>query len=129
MAKKESKQPTNAELEILHVLWEKGPSTVREVYKTILEKRETGYTTVLKLMQIMTEKGLLTCDKKVRPQLYTASQSQQKTQRQLIGDLLERAFSGSPGKLVLQALSAKESTPEERRMIRELLDKLERDKS
>ncbi|MFH2001748.1 MAG: BlaI/MecI/CopY family transcriptional regulator [Planctomycetota bacterium] len=128
MARQENRQPTNAELEILLVLWDKGPCTVREVYKSIAAKREAGYTTILKLMQIMTEKGLLLCDKNVRPQLYKVVQSQQKTQRQLIGDLLDRAFSGSPGNLVLQALSTKKATQEERRKIRELLDQLEGEK-
>lgn len=127
MSGKDKKQPTNAELEILQVLWEKGPSTVREVFQILNEQREAGYTTVLKLMQIMTGKGLLNCDKKVRPQIYRAAQSRQKTQRQLIGHLLDKAFSGSPGNLVLQALSTKKATPEERKRIRELLDRLERE--
>ncbi len=125
MARQESRQPTNAELEILNILWDSGPSTVRKVYQTLEENREIGYTTVLKVMQIMTDKGLLLCDKTVRPQIYRVSQSQRTTQRQLLSDLLERAFSGSPGSLVLQALSAKKPTTQERKKIRELLDELE----
>jgi predicted transcriptional regulator len=100
---------------------------VRDVFLLLSERAGTGYTTVLKLMQIMADKGLLKCNKKVRPQVYRPAQTQQKTQRQLIGDLLDRAFSGSPGKLVLQALSSRRATSEERQQIRELLDKLERD--
>jgi predicted transcriptional regulator len=125
MGSKEKKHPTNAELEILQVLWERGPSTVRQVYKELAATREPGYTTVLKLMQIMTEKGLLIRDLKVRPQVYRVAQPQSKTQRILVGDLLERAFKGSPGSLVLQALSTNKATPEELKKIRDLLDKLE----
>jgi len=127
MTKRQRKKPTNAELEILRVLWERGPSTVREVFHALQASRSTGYTTVLKLMQIMTDKGLVQRDKAVRPQIYEAIYSQGQTQRQLLGDLLDRAFSGSPGKLVLQALSEKKTTPEERREIRKLLDELERE--
>ena len=125
MTKRQRKKPTDAELEILRVLWERGPSTVREVFQTLQQTRDTGYTTVLKLMQIMTDKGLVQRDKAVRPQIYEAIYSQGQTQRQLLGDLLDRAFSGSPGKLVLQALSEKQTTAEERREIRRLLDQLE----
>jgi BlaI family penicillinase repressor len=127
MTTRQRKQPTNAELEILRVLWQRGPSTVRQVFQTLQKARGTGYTTVLKLMQIMTDKGLLQRDTTVRPQVYEAIYSQGQTQRQLLGDLLDRAFSGSPGKLVLQALSEKKTTPEERREIRRLLDELERE--
>ena len=125
MTKRQRKKPTDAELEILRVLWERGPSTVREVFHALQSSRSTGYTTVLKLMQIMTDKQLLQRDKAVRPQIYEAIYSQGQTQRQLLGDLLDRAFSGSPGKLVLQALSEKQTTAEERREIRRLLDQLE----
>jgi predicted transcriptional regulator len=125
MTTRQRKQPTNAELEILRVLWQRGPSTVREVFHALRQTRSTGYTTVLKLMQIMTDKALLQRDTTVRPQVYEAIHSQGQTQRQLLGDLLDRAFSGSPGKLVLQALSEKKTTPEERREIRKLLDELE----
>ena len=127
MAKREHKRPTDAELAILRVLWTHGPSTVREVYQELGESRGIGYTTVLKLMQIMTEKGSLRRDEAVRPQVYEAVQTQRQTQRQLLRDLADRAFAGSPGNLVLQALSTKKTTPEERRQIRELLDQLERD--
>ncbi len=121
------KRPTNAELEILRVVWSRGPSTVREVFVELGRTRDTGYTTVLKLMQIMIGKGLLRRDETVRPQVYQPARPQRHTQRQLLGDLLERAFSGSPGRLVLQALSTKKTTPEERKQIRQLLEKLERE--
>ena len=117
--------PTDGELEILRVLWSRGPSTVREVYQTLNETREAGYTTVLKLMQIMTEKGFLRPDRSVRPQVFKPIQTKRETQRRLVRDLLERAFSGSAGNLVLQALSTKKATPEELAEIRRILDRLE----
>jgi predicted transcriptional regulator len=126
MSRRAHKRPTDAELEILRVIWSLGPSTVREVHAELQARRDTGQTTVLKLMQIMTEKGLLRRDETVRPQVYEPARSKHQTQRQLIGDLLDRAFSGSPGNLVLQALSSKKTTAEERRQIRDLLDDLER---
>lgn len=119
--------PTEAELEILGVVWERGPSTVREVLHALQQRREIGYTTVLKLMQIMADKEILVCDKSVRPQVYRAAKSRHLTQKQLVRNLLERAFAGSPGNLILQALSAKKSTAEERRRIRDFLDQLEED--
>ena len=127
MTKARNKRPTDAELEILHVLWRLGPSIVRDVFAEMAISRDIGKTTVLKLMQIMTEKGLLVRDETVRPQVYQVARSQGDTQRQLLRHLLDRAFSGSPGNLVLQALSTKKTTPQERRQIRELLDELERD--
>lgn len=127
MAKNRNKRPTDAELDILRVLWTRGPSTVRDVFRELNAAREIGYTTVLKLMQIMTDKGLLTRDEAVRPQVYQVTRSQGHTQRQLLRHLLDRAFSGSPGNLVLQALSTKKTTAKERRQIREMLDELERD--
>jgi len=123
--KNEAKQPTQAELEILQTIWDLGPSTVRDVFVALNRQKETGYTTVLKIMQIMTEKGLLLCDKKVRPQVFSVAQSMQKTQRRLVKDLLDKAFSGSPGNLVLHALASKKTTPEERIKIRELLERLD----
>jgi len=122
-----NKRPTDAELEILRVLWARGPSTVRDVFRVLAARRDIGYTTALKFMQIMTDKGLLRRDESVRPQVYKVVRSEGHTQRQLLRHLLDRAFSGSPGNLVLQALSAKKTTPQERRQIRELLDELERD--
>ena len=119
------KRPTDAELAILRVIWELGPSTVRAVFNHLRKGQEIGYTTVLKLMQIMTEKHLLERDVSVRPQVFRPARPRSHTQRHLVRDLLDRAFSGSPGDLVLQALSSRKSTPEELRMIREFLDRLE----
>ncbi len=120
-------KPTEAELSILKVLWDKGPSTVREVLEALNPQldKEVGYTTVLKLLQIMTDKGLVVRDETQRSHIYEAARLREVTQRQLIGDLLERAFDGSAGRLVLQALSAKEATQEELDEIRSLLDSLE----
>ncbi|MCH2133526.1 MAG: BlaI/MecI/CopY family transcriptional regulator [Phycisphaerales bacterium] len=123
----QSPKPTDAECTILDAIWQRGSATVREVFEDIQSQRAMGYTSVLKFMQIMTEKGLLTCDKSVRPQVYKARQSQQQTQRNLVRDLVDRAFQGSPGNLALQALSLKKSSPTEIRRIRELLDRLEGD--
>ena len=119
-------RPTDAELAILSVLWERGPSTVREVHDELISQaHETGYTTILKLLQIMTEKGLVVRDESQRAHIYEARYSEQKTQRQLLTDLMERAFGGSPAKLVMQALSSKKTSAEELEKIRELLVTLE----
>ena len=128
MAKQSTKRrkPTDSEMKILNVFWEHGAKkSVREVYEHLSQTEEIGYTTVLKFMQIMTDKGFLLRDSSVRPQLFTVAQPQQQTQRMILSDLVERAFSGSTGELALQALSTKQSTPEELREIRALLDKLE----
>ena len=119
------RKPTDSEVKILSVIWKHGPKTVREVYDLMSQKETIGYTTVLKFMQIMTEKGLLERDASVRPQIFSASQPQQQTQRMMLRDLVDRAFAGSPGNLALQALSTRKSTPKELREIRTLLDKLE----
>ena len=124
---KDVPRPTNAELAILRVLWERGPSTVRQVHKALDRDRqsETSYTTALKLLQIMTEKGLVEKDDSERPQVYTARLSQEQTQRQLVKDLLDRAFGGSARQLVMQALAAKEASDEEMAEVEQLLDRLE----
>jgi BlaI family penicillinase repressor len=118
-------KPTDAELSILRVLWELGPSTVRQVQEALNERRETGYTTVLKLLQIMTEKGLVERDETERTHVYQASLPQEQTQRQLVSDLLDRAFGGSAKQLVLQALATKKTSAKEMAEIRRLLDQLE----
>ena len=123
--KSEIRKPTDAEFKILSVIWDRQSTTVREVFNQLSENEEIGYTTVLKLMQIMTDKGLLKRDTSVKPQVYKAAVPQKKTQGMLLNDLLDRAFSGAPGPLVLQALSIKKSSPGELRQIREMLDKLE----
>jgi len=118
-------KPTDSECLILSSIWDLKSATVRQVHGRISETQEMGYTTVLKFMQIMTEKGLLQRDTSVRPQLYQAAEPRQKTQKTLLNDLLDRAFGGSPGTLALQALSMRKSTPEELKELRELIDKLE----
>jgi predicted transcriptional regulator len=120
------RRPTDAELTILRVLWDRGPTTVREVYKILNSGKEVGYTTVLKLMQIMTEKGLVERDENCRPQLYRPCFPREQTERQLIKDLVDRAFGGSAKRLVMQALDVKKASPRELAQIEKLLDKLER---
>lgn len=119
-----SPKPTPAELAILRVLWDHGPSTVRQIQEN-LEDPDTGYTTVLKLVQIMATKGLVMRDESQRAHVYRATEGQEQVQRQLVGDLMDRAFGGSAAKLVLRALSTKPSTPEELAEIRSLLEKME----
>lgn len=118
-------RPTEAELAILQVLWEGGPRTVRAIQQVMHATKPTGYTTVLKMLQIMTEKGLVDRDETVRPQIYRASQSREHTQRRLVGDLVQRAFGGSMKALVLQALSTKKSSPQELAAIEQFLDRME----
>lgn len=117
-------RPTDAELAILKVLWQRGASTVRQVMERLCEERPTGYTTVLKLMQIMTEKGLVERDESQRTHVYRAAYSQGQTQRQLVDDLLDRAFGGSARNLVMQALSSRRASAEELEEIRKLLDEM-----
>lgn len=119
------KRPTDSELNILAVVWEFGTATVRQIHDELLETQDIGYTTVLKLMQIMTEKGLLERDTGVRPQVYRAARPKGQTQKAMLRELADRAFKGSPGALVQQALSLKKTSPEELREIRALLDELE----
>jgi len=126
MAKSDPPRPTAAELEILRVLWSLGPSTVREVHDRLNQTKPMGYTTVLKLMQIMADKGLVGRNEDQRAHVYEASGRQEDTQRQLVGDLVERAFGGSATQLVMQALAAKRATPEELAEIRRILDEFER---
>ncbi len=118
-------RPTDSELAILRVLWRRGPSTVRQVQEDLSTVQPTGYTTVLKFLQIMSEKGLVTRDESQRTHVYRARLAEDKTQRQLLRDLLDRAFGGSAQKLVMQALSVKKASPEELTQIRELLDRMQ----
>jgi predicted transcriptional regulator len=117
--------PTKGELAILRVLWESGPRSVRDIQRVLNASRPTGYTTVLKLLQIMTDKGLVERDETQRPQIYRARYSQTQTQRQLVSDLLQRAFGGSVKALVHQALATKKSSPEELQAIEQVLDRYE----
>ena len=124
MAKRLTKRPTDAELVILNVLWQRGPSTVRQVNRALNETRPTGYTTTLKQMQVMTGKGLLARDESRRPQVYRPAFSQNKTRRQLVEHLMAGAFGGSAGKLVLQALKIKDISAGELLRVEALLNKL-----
>lgn len=125
MGKRDLPRPTDAELAILRVLWQRGASTVRQVQEELNRYRETGYTTALKLMQIMTEKGLVVRDESQRTHVYEARVAEEQTQKQLVRDLLDRAFGGSARKLVMQALSVKKASAEELAQIRQLLDELD----
>lgn len=120
-------KPTEAELQILQALWLRGPATVREVHADLGGR--TGYTSVLKLMQIMTEKGLLARDERDRTHIYRPAQPEKQTQRRLAADLMNRAFGGSARKLIAAALSSRRSTPQELDEIRRLLDELKGDAS
>ena len=115
-------RPTDGELAILRILWERGPSTVRQVHDVLSRERPSAYTTALKLLQIMTEKGLVRRDESDRTHIYHARLTEEQTQRQLVRDLLDRAFGGSATKLVMQALAARRATPEELGEIRKLIE-------
>jgi predicted transcriptional regulator len=128
MTEKQLPRPTDAELAILRVLWDRGPCTVRDVHDALSRTQGTGYTTVLKLLQIMTDKGLVVRDESERAHVYEPRLSEQRTQRQLLTDLADRAFKGSPAKLVMQALAGRKTSPAELSEIRELLDRLEGEK-
>ena len=121
-------RPTDAELEILRVLWERGPSTVRQVHEALAGTRDTGYTTTLKLMQIMADKRLVDRDESSRTHVYTAAMSEEHTQRQLLNDLVDRAFGGSAAALVLRALSSRPTSDAELREIRKLIDDAREDR-
>jgi predicted transcriptional regulator len=125
MPRPPANRPTDGELEILDVLWRRGPSTVRQVYEELAAGKTVGYTTILKLMQIMADKRLVVRDERQRTHIYRSRVPQETTQRQIINDLMERVFGGSARALVLQALSAKKATPQELAQIRELLDQFE----
>jgi BlaI family transcriptional regulator, penicillinase repressor len=127
MARPATGRPTDQELEILKVLWERGPSSVRDVGKVLCKQRDIGSTSVLKVMQIMRDKGLIVCDTTQRPQVYRTKRSQHATRKQLAGDLLKRAFGGSAKLLLLHALDTKRCPPEELLAIRKLLDEIEGD--
>lgn len=125
MARPTNTRPTDRELTILRILWDNGPSTVRQVNKAMSEIGQTGYTTTLKLMQIMTEKGLLNRDDSQFKHVYRPAMTEEKTQKQLVGDLLDKAFSGSAEKLVMRALSAKKVSNKELKRIKNLLETFE----
>jgi len=126
--KSERPRPTEAELGKLRILWENGPLSVRAVLKKLNEEKPTGYTNVLKVMQIMTEKGLVERDESRRPQIYRPRDPQASTQRQLLRHLLERAFGGSTRAMVMQALSTEKTSPKALEEIEKLLERIEAEK-
>lgn len=121
-------RPTEAELELLGVLWDRGPSTVREIHDTVNQRREVGYTTVLKLLQIMTEKGLVERDESERAHVYRPSSTQEAMQTQIIRDLSERLFAGSAAQLALHALAMEPATAEELREVQRLIEAKRKEK-
>ena len=128
MARSSPPRPTDAELAILRVLWERGPSTVRQVHDVLSRERAGAYTTALKLLQIMTEKGLVERDERDRTHIYRARLTEEQTQRQLVRDLVDRAFGGSAAKLVMQALASRRASPDDLRDIRRAIDSARHDK-
>jgi BlaI family penicillinase repressor len=125
MARRKTPRPTDRELTILRILWDNGPSTVRQVNEAMSQDEDTGYTTTLKLMQIMVEKGLVIRDDSQFKHIYQPALSEEKAQKQLVGDLLDRAFSGSAEKLVMRALSAKKVSAKGLASIKKMLDEFE----
>src|ERR1700678_2307619 len=119
-------RPTDAELEILTILWSRGPSTVRDVHESITQRKPAQYSTVLKFMQIMAEKGLVRRNEKQRAHIYEAAQPREWTQQRLAGDLLQRAFGGSAANLLMGALSSRKASKQELAELRKLLDEFEK---
>ncbi len=126
MLKERLQRPTSSELEILRVLWARGPSTVREVHEALSEKKDLGYTTVLKLLQIMTAKGTVRRDEGQRAHVYDACQPATETKRQLVGDVLQRVFEGSASELMIHALEGRRTSRKELEELRRMLDEYER---
>jgi predicted transcriptional regulator len=126
MARKTSPQPTEVELAILRVLWDRGPSSVRQVHQALSGTRDTGYSTTLKMMQVMFDKGLLKRDESVRPQVYRPAQPEAKTQTQMVDDLVQKVFGGSARKLVLRAVQSEQVSADELAEIRKLLKEMDK---
>ena len=122
MPRQPSSIPTEVELEILQVLWTRGPSTVRQVHDVLRQQKDTGYSTTLKMIQVMTEKCLLLKDESQKPQVFRPAKPQEQTQLQLVDDLIQKGFAGSAMKLVLRAITAKRITPDELAQIKKLLE-------
>ena len=129
MGRNDSRKTTDAELQVLNVLWHRGPSTVRDVHETLTKLRDIRYTTTLKTLQVMTGKGLVKRDESERAHVYEAAVDKEETQRVLVGDLVDRVFNGSAVGLMAGALSAKQASPEELAQIRQLLDEAEEDQT
>ena len=125
MSQETPQKPTASELEILRVLWARGPSTVREVHEALCEQKSLGYTTVLKLLQIMTAKGTVRRDEQRRAHVYEACQPAEETKRRLVGDVLHRVFGGSASELMIHALEGRRTSKKELDELRRLLDEYE----
>ncbi|MCA9180132.1 MAG: BlaI/MecI/CopY family transcriptional regulator [Planctomycetales bacterium] len=128
MARHASSQPTEVELQILRILWNDGPSIARHIHDSLQVFKQTTYSTTVKMLSVMLDKGLLKRDDDAKPQVYRPASPQQRTQRRMLGDLIDKVYDGSAAALMMHALSSKKSTPEELQEIRNLLDQLE-DKS
>lgn len=122
-----SSQPTETEVRILRALWENGPSPVRVIHEAVSQTKETNYSTTVKMLSVMLEKKLVARDESVRPHVYRTAKTRSTTQKGMLRDLMDRVYDGSPGRMVIQALSSKKATPEELKEVRELLDRLQQD--
>lgn len=125
MPRQPSSQLTEVELQILNTLWDQGPSTARQIHNRLMEERETNYSTTVKMLSVMLQKELVTRDDSVRPQVFSPAVTQQRTQKKMLKDLIQKAYDGSTSSLVMQALSSQKATPEELAEIRALLNELE----
>jgi len=125
MPRQPSSQLTEVELQILNTLWDQGPSTARQIHNRLMEERETNYSTTVKMLSVMLQKELVTRDDSVRPQVFSPAVTQQRTQKKMLKDLIQKAYDGSASSLVMQALSSQKATQEELAEIRALLNELE----
>jgi len=125
MPRPPSSQPTEVELQILRILWGQGSSTARQIHNRLAETRDTNYSTTVKMLAVMLDKGLVRRDETVRPQTFSPAATQQRTQQKMLKDLIQKVYDGSTGSLVLQALASQKASPEELAEIRELLNELE----
>lgn len=125
MPRPASSQPTEVELHILRILWELGPSPARDIHNRLAKSKDTGYSTTVKMLAVMLDKGLVKRDDTVRPQVYRAAASQERTQKRMLNELIQKAYDGSAQSLVLQALSSKRPSNDELAEIRRLLDDLQ----
>ena len=121
-----SSQPTDAELQILRVLWENGPSPVRVIHEAVSRNKEANYSTTVKMLSVMLDKALVRRDESVRPHIYRTVKKQETTQKGMMRDLMDRVYGGTPGRMVIQALSSRKASPEELDEIRKMLDQLQK---
>ena len=124
MPRPASSQPTDVELQILRILWDLGPSTVRDVHNRLAESKETGYSTTVKMLSVMLDKGLVKRDDSVRPQVFRPASSQERTQKQILNEMIQKVYDGSAKSLVLQALSSTKASKQDLGEIKKLLEQL-----